>query len=344
MYDAAVIVVTYNSDLRKTLMTLQSCLAQKGLRFQIVIADDGSQESNFGHIVSFFRMRGFEDYVLCSSPTNTGTVKNVARALSNVDAPYVKTISPGDYFYENCTLDRMVYQLRIDGSAFCFGRPLLYTSLEPGGIVNRQLPIDMEPYCNPWRIANRTAAKRNLIRYKDGIYGTTLAYRRDDFIEAISRLVDKVPLCEDYSAKLMLLDNAKYSFLNNYVVWYEYGTGISTKKYPKGLGPRRQDWIDLCKVFEEDYITDSDAMLYIQDVRLKTSGHPTPIKALLRLAKDPERLLFTVRKKIVDFRYKAVDYDFGLLASQLNNEELDSFYSEFVLDSSETVNASSKCI
>ena len=52
-YDVSIIVATYNPDLNKLMSTLLSIIIQKGIKFEIIVTDDGSQKDYFK--VKFFR-------------------------------------------------------------------------------------------------------------------------------------------------------------------------------------------------------------------------------------------------------------------------------------------------
>lgn len=54
--------------------------------------------------------------------------------------------------------------------------------------------------------------------------------KKNRLLKYASLLEDKVVYAEDYIYILMIADNLKVGFINDYIIWYEYGTGISAGK------------------------------------------------------------------------------------------------------------------
>ena len=55
MSDVSVIIVTYNSDWEKLRLTLLSTVKQRNISIQIIITDDGSEETFDENIVQLFK-------------------------------------------------------------------------------------------------------------------------------------------------------------------------------------------------------------------------------------------------------------------------------------------------
>ena len=58
-YPVSVLVCDYNPKLKDIIITLRSVLLQKGIKFQIVISDDGSKVNYFEAIRQYFEKMNF---------------------------------------------------------------------------------------------------------------------------------------------------------------------------------------------------------------------------------------------------------------------------------------------
>ncbi|MCC8174693.1 MAG: glycosyltransferase, partial [Odoribacter sp.] len=70
LYDVSALILTYNPNLQKLLMTLKSFLLQKGLLLQIVVSDDGSEENYFTEVERMFKKYNFTKYKLVKNEHN----------------------------------------------------------------------------------------------------------------------------------------------------------------------------------------------------------------------------------------------------------------------------------
>ena len=107
-YDVSIICCTYNSDINKLAITLNSLLNQDGCSFEVIIADDGSVDNHKDFICNYFKRFNFQDYKLCLNKDNKGTVKNIFKAIKLADGKYIKPISPGDCLYCETTLKNLI--------------------------------------------------------------------------------------------------------------------------------------------------------------------------------------------------------------------------------------------
>ena len=62
MMDFSVIVLIYNSDTEDLKLTIDSILQQKGITYQIVLADDASSNNALTEAEEYLREKGFKDY------------------------------------------------------------------------------------------------------------------------------------------------------------------------------------------------------------------------------------------------------------------------------------------
>ncbi len=231
--DITVLLVTYNSNWDKVRRTLFSILAQKEVIFNIVVCDDGSSENNFDKISTYLSEKKFTNCTFVGNRENKGTIKNLISGLMRVKTKFVKPISPGDFFYDEYSLNRWLSFAKKTKAAACFGNAVYYSSEEKEIIIHKDLhnPIDFSPYIRK----NKGHIKRQLLLHHDYILGAALLYRTQDFLEALSFAQDRIKYSEDIAATFYFVaKNKKIVYFyhkqkNIPVLFYEFGSGISTQ-------------------------------------------------------------------------------------------------------------------
>jgi alpha-1,3-rhamnosyltransferase len=100
----SIIVLSYNScaTIRDT---LESCYAQSYPTFEVVVADDGSQDDSVAIAREIARMHPTVETVIVPNPINTGTVQNCRRSLEKASGTWVKFIAADDTLQPSCLLD-----------------------------------------------------------------------------------------------------------------------------------------------------------------------------------------------------------------------------------------------
>ena len=61
--DISILVLTYNSTWEDLENTLESALAQKGICYEIVISDDGSEDNHREQLIQYFERKNFPNYL-----------------------------------------------------------------------------------------------------------------------------------------------------------------------------------------------------------------------------------------------------------------------------------------
>jgi len=222
----SVVVLTYNSDPEKIKLTLLSILMQKNIDPEIIVSDDGSAENHFDDIEKLFEEMDFRNYIMLSSDTNNGTVKNVCRAMGKCSGDYVKLIGPGDFFCDDHVLCEWYGFMKTNRYAVSFGDAVFY-SLKDDGIAIHDAahqPQKMEPYLND----NFKMKKILYLIYGDYISGSALMFERDCLERYVTLLADKVRLAEDLAVRLIIGDDIDIKYYKKTVIFYEYGSGVST--------------------------------------------------------------------------------------------------------------------
>ena len=224
--DYSVIVITYHPSFEKLKKTLYSIIIQEDINFEIIVADDGSEQNFFSEINEWFKQNKFEQYKLVENKKNQGTVKNIISALQVASGRIVKCISPGDFLYDKKTLFKYKKHMENEQLYVCFGKTAYFSiNGKECQFYSKHNPTDLSVY----RKRNQKKILRNYIAYADFPVGASFVVDRTVFQKYISIISDKVTYCEDTSYLMMINDGYEMGFLDEYIVWYEYGSGISTQ-------------------------------------------------------------------------------------------------------------------
>ena len=226
MKEVSIIVLTYNSVWEKLKATIRSILLQEDIDYEIVFADDGSARNWADEITELLKD---EDVIYRFSflEENAGTVKNIAAGLKKAEGKYIKLITPGDFFYDPHALFKWVAFMEERKGKVSFGDAVYYAFSEDRFIqipaapapANRDLfdlPQKREDVFVSYLLANDTAL------------GASLLMHADLMRKYIDLFVDRVKYAEDYMLRLIVFDNETVHYFREKVIWYEYGTGIST--------------------------------------------------------------------------------------------------------------------
>lgn len=268
--DISVLVLTYNSSLEKLFATLYSILQQDGINFEIIISDDGSECFDQACIENFFFEKKYTAYKILRHETNQGILKNYCSALDCASGRYVKAISPGDCLFAANTLKKICTLLHETDGRVAFGRAAYY-GVDPKDqkirFFCKSNPIDVRPYITQ----SYKSIQRNYLYYYDYILGATFVGERLLLQEYANQLIDKVKYAEDCSFILMVADGIPIYFFPDYIIWYEYGDGISTQKSEKWRELLLQDNQACFKIIEKNHAQFKSAIeLFFQKRSLRT--------------------------------------------------------------------------
>ena len=193
----------------------------------MVIADDGTPDFDEKRVREWFDKNNFKAYQIVHNEQNKGTVYNVLSGVQAAKGKYVKFISPGDYFYNEKVLCNM-YEVMERNSAYVgFGKSVAY-SVDNNNLTNI-LPFRAPKVLDPYRENSLKEIQYNYLYFRDYILGAALIYEREILLKYLNKIKGKVIYAEDCVVIWMVADGMIPALLDEYVVWYEYGTGISTQ-------------------------------------------------------------------------------------------------------------------
>ena len=220
MFDISVIICCYNPDLEKFKKTIFSIINQQKVSIQIVISDDGSNIKYKDQIVNWCNRNNIKNIFYNFLTKNVGTVKNILAAVKCCDSKYVKVISPGDYLFDVNTLSYFLNVSITNKADLIFGDAIYYTGRN---IVQQRATTHS-------KLLYFDNNLKNIICLYNGYFqGAAFIARKEIYSKILTLYEDKVKYVEDravmYSA---FLENKKVIGLPVPMIWYEFGTGIST--------------------------------------------------------------------------------------------------------------------
>lgn len=225
----SVIVCTYNPELFKLERTLYSIAIQKNVEFEIIITDDGSVNNFKQQIKNFFLKLNFHQYLFIEHGTNNGTVKNIIDGVQHANGKYIYLISPGDILYDDHVLSDFYIFSEKNGIDFCFGQTVYYRNQDEKIYL---YPSELPKVENIYKknIYNQLISKIAFFSGQQPV-GASYFRKKDKMLLYLKQIEGKVKYVEDFPMSAMyLLENNKLYLLKRPVVFYEYGSGISTSK------------------------------------------------------------------------------------------------------------------
>lgn len=253
-YECSVVIVQYNPVWEKLKRTLKSVISQNDCEYEIIIADDGSRDTCFDKTRDFFEKCDFLDYRLIANESNGGTVKNIISGIEVAKGKYVRVIAPGDMLYSNTTLKKIVNFMDENHAKEAFGRMAVFEHKDGEiKIVRKQVPFNLSPY----KKKQRENIKKHLLVFGDNISGASYTWDREYYLECLRRITGKVIYLEDCTNAYTVYDGHEIYFIDEFVTWYEHGTGISTSNNLKWTSILTKDWISFFEEMKDRYPHDS---------------------------------------------------------------------------------------
>ena len=228
-FDVSVIILTYFPDKEKLFKTLKSVLLQKGVSYEILIADDGSDNFFQQDIEEMMKQYNFTDFKIVAHDKNQGTVLNFYDAVKLSSGNVIKPISPGDYLYNENTISDF-YNFMIQHNAdVAFGNLIYYDFENELKIFNKKEPICDELYFCYENYNSKKISKR-LTKFSDSICGASIFYKTSAILDGLSKIAGRVIYAEDFVTQIFALEGKRILKKEDFAVFYEYGTGISTNQ------------------------------------------------------------------------------------------------------------------
>jgi len=228
-HQISVIMCTYNPDFQKMKLSVKRIIEQKNIDLELIITDDGSEKDFFAEIKDYLKKSNFHNYLLIKNKVNVGTVKNYYGAIIRAHGEYVFGTSPGDYIYDDSALSKWHKFAEEHHAKISFGNGVYY-------IPGKQITLARGLFNDPQNVIcfsddSTVRNQKSAFFFGNFILGTTFLRERETAVKYIGKLVDVCKYVEDNTSMMFYFaDGNKVLHYDNYVVWYEYGTGVSTSK------------------------------------------------------------------------------------------------------------------
>lgn len=222
----SIIICTYQTDLYRTLLSIDSVLAQDFQSYELIITDDGSENTNFKDIEAYLKAKGFEKYKLIGHTKNLGTVESYYDALSRAAGRYVKGLGGGDMLYGSHTLQTMYRFMEKERCELAFGGAQTYAVKDHTFLLGKAMatPRNLAAYTK----GGRWLQSLDAFACMDWIPGVQNFGKLQTIRHYIKKLRGISKYTEDIFQLLIYHDKLKYRYCNQMIVWYEQGSGIST--------------------------------------------------------------------------------------------------------------------
>ena len=254
MKKVSVIVLLYKPDWSKTASTLKSILKQDKIDYEIIITDDGSERDCFDEVIELMEKYSFKEYKLIKNSQNVGTVKNISGALYQSEGEYVFMTSPGDMLYDSLTLYDFYNYSKNNNAKIVFGDAIFYNLNDGINVIgNNRYPI-----CPGYFSENSSISDMRLsILFGNNILGSAYFREKNTALKYINYISDICRYVEDYSStSFALYDDVSVSYFGRKIVWYEYGTGISTSDSSEWKRIIGDEFMKVLEKLKAQYISD----------------------------------------------------------------------------------------
>ena len=293
--DFSVLLLNYNASEEQMERTILSVINQKNVDFEIIVCDDCSRDNHFDYIEALFKEYEFKNYTLLPAEKNVGTVRNILRGLEIAKGKYAKPLGMGDLLYNDKTLKTVYDFMSKNNLQSCFGLIDSYVMKDGEKYpAEHKSPFDIEAY----RRQDKKRLIKNIVIAEDWVSGVCIFGTVSYYKYYIGMLKDKVIYCEDWATGLAIIDDEFLQLLDEYVVVYEMGTGVSTDRQKAWRAKLLEDGKQFWKVFTE-YATEKKTIgkyqSYLrQNARKKQFDNieSTAVQFALKAITNPYLILF----------------------------------------------------
>lgn len=293
IYDVSALILTYNPNLQKLLMTLKSFLLQKGLLLQIIVSDDGSEENYFTEVERMFEKYNFTKYKLVKNESNVGTVKNLIGGLAVCQGKYVKTLSPGDFINGEYTLFRWMQKMQSEQLVAACADAIYYRTRKDG----KQEAVSQKTHPQRKNLVGRKL-KVSYLLCDDIFLGAAIMCETKTFRYYLNIISGKVIYAEDNVLRLMVFDDKKVGFFDEEAIIYEIGDGISTQGSVKWARLLRKDWEAADKIIINLPTKDLEFKnKFITIAKMKLENKSNQINKLLRYCMISDIFFYKLKTK-----------------------------------------------
>lgn len=315
--EVSVLLLTYKPHREELFFSLNQIVKQKNVDMEIIISDDGSECNYFKEIADFFEQRKIYNYKLIENQKNEGTVKNYIKALENATGKYVMSTSPGDMLFDEYVLHDFFSYAEKQKCSICFGNAIYYNRKDEKINLVKQVcsPKFPDVYKKETDIFD---LKLNFF-FEGYINGAAMFNDRIVALHHAREVVKYSKYVEDTTTNAWaLMEGIKILYFDRDMVWYEYGTGISTQeKNHTWTKIVKQDVIKtICKL-QKEY--KSDAVL--KAVKKQLMIENSILRKIILVVLHPKLSLKIMKNRKREIRYSEVSEEYKKKLEKIMEED-----------------------
>ena len=218
-----VVITIFNCSINELEVTLKSVCNQKNDDFEIIFADDCSK-IDYSFIINKLMKNYNISYKYIRNKVNVGTVKNLLNGVYHSNGEFIKPLGCGDTFYSESSLS--IFAENFEEFDVVYGKMqgfITYKNEEKN--TKYKNPLYIKPF-----FKDNQSKLNSLIVLGDHLSGAGLMYKRDILIKYLEKMKNKIIYVEDFVPMFVLLDGGCLKIINQKLIRYSIGTGISTAK------------------------------------------------------------------------------------------------------------------
>lgn len=226
--EVTLLVASYQASFEKLKRSVVSGITQKDIALEIIVCDDGSDDPHFVELRALFLKYGFTNYLLLGAEMNAGTVKNIMKADPYAHGRFLIGLGAGDSLCHERVLREWYDDCIAHQALISFGDIINFRTVQGKDEI---LSIEKLPHC--LSLYQKTRRNLNAERYAyllcyDHVCGASWLTDRTLFFFYTKMLEDRVIYANDNCFRLMIHDGYSFHYYPKDVIYYEYGSGVST--------------------------------------------------------------------------------------------------------------------
>lgn len=293
-----VVLPTYNSE-DKVELTLDSIISQSYSDIELIVCDDCSKDKSVNVVERVLEKNKerFKSVTVIENETNLGTVKNVQQAYRIAKGRIIKPLAAGDLLYSKDTLETIYQYFKQHNPLIACG---LQRSFNAESGVFKEINF-LRPRPEDYKQFNSyKETMKKMLFLGHFATGAGLILNKDLFSKYNYFLPEDIKYTEDILQLWLTMDKVEVKIIEKFIIWYEYGTGISTSnvQFPTKVDI---DQLNFYKWLRNKYINNKEYVEYLElAIKMKELGNSrySKIKRTILTLKKPEIFRMKIRTKL----------------------------------------------
>ena len=250
----SMVVKSYNGG-ERLIPTLESCKLQTYQDKELIISDDASPDGITPKIIEDWLSENehyFKRVVFIKNEVNVGAVKNTRNAVMQTTGDVVFSTTQGDLIYGSETIERISKEIekqRLDG----LKDPYIWLGhfksfvMKSGTKTKFYYPVSTKSdFDLIEKYPDKALEKMKIANF---ICGVSLIFNSKYYDDNIYPLPKTMKNLGDYPCLLWnLINKHRIGIIRQFIHWYEYGVGVSSRPNPKLIADMDEMAIWLSKI------------------------------------------------------------------------------------------------